>query len=166
MVAGLSWSCSGDKLYILTTPINKCSYLSDIWLLTWTLASIKEGLMLFERVNTGNEAVGNPMLWFVKSLPVQSFLCLAGEVVVVEGCPHLLGCCAAEVFAATFLWDSVEHSSWDFPDVPRAHASLTSPLVTSSALHSAHPICDDALVEALWSINKYDSKLCTFCTIV
>ncbi len=122
---------------------------SGLWLLTRALARIKEGVMLFVRVNIGNEAVGNPMLWFVKSLPVQSFLCLAGDVVVVEGCPHLLGCCAAEVFAATFLWDSVEHSSWDFPDVPRAHASLTSPLVTSSALLSTHLIFDDAIVEAL-----------------
>lgn len=136
---------------------------SGLWLLTRALGTIKEGGMLFVRVNIANEAVGNPMLWFVKSLPVQSFLCLAGEVVVVEGCPHLLGCCAAEVFAATFLWDSVEHSSWDFPDVPRAHASLTSPLVTSSALLSAHLICDDAIVEALWSVNKYDGKLCYLC---
>lgn len=103
------------------------------------------------------------MLWFSKSLPVQGFLCLAGEVVVaVEGCPHLLGCCAAEVFAATFLWDSVEHSSWDLPDVPHAHASLTSPLVTSSVPLSAHPICDDAIVDALWSVSKYDGKLSIF----
>lgn len=98
---------------------------------------------------------------FFKSLPVQSFLCLAGEVVVVvveEGCPHLLSCCEAEVFAATFLWDSVEHSSWDFPDVPRAHASLTSPLVTSSVLLSTHPICNDVIVDVLWSVNEYDGE--------
>lgn len=100
------------------------------------------------------------MLWFFKSLPAQGFLCLAGEVVVVvKGCPHLLGCCVAEVFAATFLWDSVEHSSWNLPDVPFAHASFTSPLVTSSVPLSAHPICDDAIVDALWSVSKYDGKL-------
>ncbi len=89
------------------------------------------------------------MLWFVKSLPVQSFLCLAGDVVGGRGMPSFAWLLCSRGFCGHIPVGSVEHFLMGFPDVPRAHASLTSPLVTSSALLSTHLIFDDAIVEAL-----------------